>query len=72
MLKRFFHGAPYIQYEQIKLNDNFRKCLESSLKSKIVLRTGAKPIPYQKRYKINKDIQSFIANFILQVLKLFN
>ena len=30
--KTIFHNAPYTQYKQIKLNNNFRKYLETSLK----------------------------------------
>ena len=36
--KIFFHDAPYIQYEQFRLNDNFRQYLETIMTSKKVLR----------------------------------
>ena len=41
-----FHSAPYIQHEQIKLNDDFRKYLQSTVISKHVLRTGIRQTPY--------------------------
>ena len=61
--KIIFHVAPYMQQQQFKLTDNFRKYLEESLLSKRVLRTGIKPTPYQKSYKIYTGIQSFIVDF---------
>ena len=36
----FFTNMVFIQYEQIKLDNNFRTYLESSLLSENVLRTG--------------------------------
>ena len=38
--KTIFHEAPYLQYEQFKLTENFRKYLVSTLISKHALRTG--------------------------------
>ena len=38
--KRIFHEEPYLQYEQFKLNGNFRKHLVSTLISKNALKTG--------------------------------
>ena len=61
--KIIFHSTPYIQYKQIKLNDNFRKYLEASLKSKRVLRTGIVLSPYLKTYEINAGIQSYMVEF---------
>ena len=59
----YFHSAPYIQYEQIKLNDTFKKYVDKALQSKRVLRTGIKPTPFQKTFEINNGIQSFILDF---------
>ena len=59
----YFHGTPYIQYEQIKLNDTFNKYVTKGLQSKRVLRTGIKPMPFQKTYEINTGIQSHIVEF---------
>ena len=51
--KIIFHASPYIQYQQLKLTDNFKKYLEMSLLSKRVLRMGITLTPYQKSYEIN-------------------
>ena len=59
----YFHGIPYIQYEQIKLNDTFNKYVTKALQSKRVPRTGIKPTHFQKTYEINKGIQSHIVEF---------
>ena len=59
----FFHGTPYMQYEQIKLNDTFNKYVTKALQSKRVLRTGIKPTPFQKTFEINTGIQSLIVEF---------
>ena len=40
--KIIFHEAAYLQYEQLKLNENFREYLVSTLISKHALRTGIK------------------------------
>ena len=37
-----FHSSTYIQYEQIKLNGNFRTYLETMMISEDALRTGIK------------------------------
>ena len=60
--KIIFHAAPYIQYQQLKLTDNFRKYLKWLLLSKCVLRTAKKPTPYRKFYEINTGIQSFVVD----------
>ena len=59
----FFHGTPYMQYEQIKLNDTFNKYVTKALQSKRVLRTGIKPTPFQKTFEINTGIQSLNVEF---------
>ena len=59
----YFHGTPYIHYEQKKLNDTFNKYVTKGLQSKRVLRTGIKPMPFQKTYEINTGIQSHIVEF---------
>ena len=58
-----FTDAPYIQYEWIKLDNNFRTYLESTLMTENVLRTGIKPTPYQKTYEINTGSQSHEIDF---------
>ena len=41
----YWNSIPYIQYELVKLNDNFDTYISKALKSKRVLRTGIKPTP---------------------------
>ena len=51
--KIIFTKAPYIQYEQILLDKNFRQYLETIMVSKKILRMGTQKIPLQKTYEIN-------------------
>ena len=48
-----FTKAPYIQYEQILLDKNFRQYLETIVFSKKVLRMGTQKTTLQITYKIN-------------------
>ena len=59
----YFYAIPYIQYEQIKLNDTFQKYVKKTINSKRVLRTGIKPTPLQKSYEINVGSQSHVVEF---------
>ena len=59
----FWHSTPYIQYEQIKLNDTFNKYITKALQSKRVLRTGIKPTPFQKTFEVNTGSQSHVVEF---------
>ena len=59
----YFHAIPYLQYEQIKLNNTFNKYITKAISSKRVLRTGIKPTPYQKSYEINVASQSHVVEF---------
>lgn len=61
--KLIFQKTLYIKYEQIKLNDNFRKYIEASLKLKIILRTGIMPSPYLKTYETNTGIRPYVVEF---------
>ena len=47
----YFYNTPYIQYEQIKLNDTFNKYITKALQSERVLRTGIKPNHFKKHMK---------------------
>ena len=49
----YWHTIPYIQYEQVKLNDTFNKYIVKAVQSKRVLRTGIKPTPFQKSFEVN-------------------
>ena len=42
----YWNSIPYVQYELVKLNDNFDTYISKALKSKRVFRTGIKPTPY--------------------------
>ena len=53
-----FTSAPFVQYEQILLDKNFRQHLETIMVSKKILRTDAQKIPIQKTYEINTGSDS--------------
>ena len=62
-----FTRAPFIQYEQILLDKNFRQHLETIMVSKKIIRMGAQKTPIQKNYEIKKgsdllDIEFLGAN----------
>ena len=58
-----FTKAPFIQYEQILLDKNFRQCLETIMVSKKILRMGAQKTPLQKTYKISVGQDSLNVEF---------
>ena len=47
--------APFVQYEQILLDKNFRQHLETIMVSKKTLRMGAKKRQYRKYAKFKTD-----------------
>ena len=59
----YWNSIPYLQYEQCKLNETFDAYIRKALQSKRVLRTGIKPTPYQKSYKVNIGTQSNVVEF---------
>ena len=59
-----FTRAPFIQYEQILLDKNFRQHLETIVVSKKILRMGAQKAPIQKTYEIQKDSDSLNVEFL--------
>ena len=59
-----FTRAPFIQYEQILLDKNFRQHLETIMFSKKVLRMGAQKTPIQKTYEIKKGSDSLKVEFL--------
>ena len=59
-----FTKAPYIQYEQILLDKNFRQHLETILVSKKILRMGAQKTPIQKISEIKKGSDSLNVEFL--------
>ena len=48
--KRLFHDAPFIQYKQIRMNDNFRQYLETIMALETPLRIGTQKTPLQISY----------------------
>ena len=58
-----FTSAPYILYEQFKLDDYFRTYLEKTMISEHVLRTGIKSTSYQKSFELATGTQSRAVNF---------
>ena len=58
-----FTRAPFVQYEQILLDKNFRQHLETIMVSKKILRTDAQKIPIQKTYEINTGSDSLNVDF---------
>ena len=58
-----FIRAPFVQYEQILLDKNFRQHLETIMVSKKILRTDAQKIPIQKTYEINTGSDSLNVDF---------
>ena len=53
-----FTRTPFIQYEQILLDKNFKQHLETIMVSKKILRMGAQKTPIQKTYEVNKGSDS--------------
>ena len=53
-----FTRAPFIQYEQILLDKNFRQHLETIIVSKKILRMGAQKTPIQKTFEIQTGSDS--------------
>ena len=53
-----FTRTPFVQYEQILLDKNFRQHPETIMVSKKILRMGAQKTPIQKTYKIQKGLDS--------------
>ena len=61
--KIIFTKAPYIQYEQILLDKNFRQYLETIMVAKEILRMGTQKTPLQKTYEINVGQDSLDTDF---------
>ena len=62
--KIIFTKAPFIQYEQILLDKNFRQYLETMMLSKKILRMGTQKTPLQKTYKVNVGQDSINIEFL--------
>ena len=62
--KIIFTKAPFNQYEQILLDKNFGKYLETITVSNKILRMGAQKTPTQKTYEMNVGHESLGINFL--------
>ena len=63
-VKIIFTKAPFVQYEQILLDKNFRQYLETIMFPKKNLRMGAQKIPMQKTYDINVGQDALDIDFL--------
>ena len=63
-VKIIFTKAPYIQYEQILLDKNFRQYFETIMVSKKIIRMGTQKTPLQKTYEINVGQDSVDIDFL--------
>ena len=52
-----FTRAPFIQYEQILLDKNFRQHLETIMVSKKIIRMGAQKTPIQKNIRDKNGVR---------------
>ena len=59
-----FTKAPFVQYEQILLDKNFRQHLETIMVSKKIIRMGAQKTPIQKTYEIKQGSDSLNVEFL--------
>ena len=59
-----FTRAPFIQYDQILLDKNFRQHLETIIVSKKIRRMGAQKTLMQKTYEIQKGSESLNVKFL--------
>ena len=59
-----FTKTPFIQYEQLLLDKNFRKHLETIVVSRKNLHMGAEKTPIQKSYEINITKESRNIDFL--------
>ena len=59
-----FTQAPFVQYEQILLDKNFRQHLETIMVSKKIIRMGAQKTPIQKTYEIKQGSNSLNIEFL--------
>ena len=63
-VKIIFTKAPYIQYEQILLDKNFKQYLETIMVSKRIMRMGTQKTLLQKTYEINVGQDSIDIDFL--------
>ena len=61
--KKIFTKAPFLLYEQLLLDKNFRQYLETIMVSKTNIRMSVEKTPIQKTYEINTGRDSLNINF---------
>ena len=59
-----FTRAPFVRYEQILVDENFRQHLETIMVSKKIVRMSAQKTPIQKTYEINTGSDSLNVEFL--------
>ena len=59
-----FTRAPFVKYEQILLNKNFRQHLETIMVTKKIITMGAQKTPIQKTYEIKQGSDSLKIEFL--------
>ena len=59
-----FTWAPFVQYEQILLDKNFRQHLETIMVSKKIIRMGVQKTPIQKTYEIKPSSDLLNIEFL--------
>ena len=63
-IEMIFTRAPFVQYEQILLDENFRQHLETIMVSKKIIRMDAQKTPIQKTYEIKEGSDSLNVEFL--------
>ena len=59
-----WHDTPFIEYEQLRLNSNFRQYLETSVIPKKIFRMGTQKTSLQKWNELAVGAQSYSVEFI--------
>ena len=62
--KNKFTKAPFIQYEQLLLDKNFRQYLETIVVSKKILKMATQKTPIEKTYGLNTGQDSLNIEFL--------
>ena len=62
--KIIFTKTPFVQYQQLQLDKNFRQYLETIIVSKKTLRMGAQKTLIQRTYEINTGQDSLNIDFL--------
>ena len=68
--KIIFTKAPFIEYEQVLLDKNFRQYLETIMVSKKILHMGVQKTPIQKTYEIAVGSDTIIINFLGSIIQI--